>query len=57
MANINFTGNPQQLAAAGAATVGAIAAAPAVAAGVALAAAAVGIGYLIKKKNDKEKGK
>ncbi len=57
MSNPNFTGNPQQLAAAGAATVGAIAAAPAVALAAVSVAAAVGIGYLIKKKNDKEKGK
>lgn len=57
MSNPNFTGNPHQLAAAGAATVGAIAAAPAVALAAVGVAAAVGIGYLIKKKNDKEKGK
>lgn len=57
MYNPNFTGNPQQLIAAGTAAVGTVLSAPAVAVGVAAVAAVAGIAYLIKKKEDKEKDK
>ena len=55
MSNINFTGNPQQAAAAAGGLLAAIATAPAWAIGLGVAAAVGGAAYAINKANEKDK--
>lgn len=57
MSNINFTGNPQQAAAAAGGVLAAIATAPAWALALGAAAAVGGAAYLINKADEKDKGK